>query len=109
MDKAIAPKKTRKHHDEDFKRRVLENWTTSGKSAVQVAREFGVSTFNLYSWRGKAPHQGPHGGLDAAALAAEVARLKRELAIAVEQRDILKKSLGILCEPPRKSMPASKR
>ena len=36
MDKVIAPKKPRKHHDEDFKRRVLENWRTSGRTAAQV-------------------------------------------------------------------------
>ena len=108
MNKADAQKKARKHYDEDFKRRVLENWNTSGKPAEQVAREFGVSTFNLYSWRSKAPPQGPHGGLGAGALAAENARLKQELARVTEQRDILKKSLGILCEPPRRSMPTSK-
>ena len=108
MNKAAAPKKARKHHDEDFKRRVLENWKTSGKPAAQVAQEFGVSTFNLYSWRSKAPLQGPHGGLGEGGLAAENTRLKQELARVTEQRDILKKSLGILCDPPRRSMPTSK-
>ena len=107
MNKDSAPKGARKRHDSDFKRRVLEHWKASTRTAAQVAAEFGVSTFTLYSWR-KA-HQGPHGGLDAAAAAARIAELERELAIAREQRDILKKSLGILCEPPRKSMPASKR
>lgn len=108
MEKKPAPKGPRKRHDTDFKKRVLQNWKASGRTAAQIAAEFGVSTFTLYSWR-KLEHQGPPGGLDAASAAARIAELEHELAVAREQRDILKKSLGILCEPPRKSMPAFKR
>ncbi len=107
MNKATAPKKARKHYDEDFKRRVLENWRTSGKPAAQIAEEFGVPVFTLYDWRSRASLQGPHGGLGEAA--ARIKELEQELARVTEQRDILKKSLGILSEPPRKSMPTSKR
>ena len=107
MNKESAPKRAYKRHDADFKRRVLEHWEKTRQPAAKVAEAFGVSSFTLYQWR-KA-HRGPHGGPDGAAdLAAENARLREELAIAREQRDILKKSLGILCEPPRRSMPKSK-
>ena len=110
MNKATAPKTARKHYDEDFKRRVLDNWRTSGKSARVIGSEFGIPAFTLYDWRSKASLQAPHGGPEGSdGLAAEVTRLKEELARVTEQRDILKKSLGILCEPPRKSMPISKR
>lgn len=107
MEKTTASKTGRKHHDPEFKRRVLEHWKASGRTAAIIAAEFGVSTFTLYAWR-KA-HQAPHGGPDAAAMAARIAELELELAEAREQRDILKKSLGILVSPPRKSMSSSKR
>jgi hypothetical protein len=38
----------------------------------------------------------------------ENARLREENAKLIEQREILKKSLGILSETPRRSMPGSK-
>ena len=38
-------------HDEEFKRSVVEHWKSSGKSAVQVAREFGVNVWNLRDWQ----------------------------------------------------------
>jgi transposase-like protein len=87
---------------------VLDHWDSTRQPAAKVAEAFGVSPFTLYQWR-KAI-RGPHGYPEwAADLAAENARLREELAVVKEQRDILKKSLGILCEPPRRSMPASKR
>lgn len=51
MEKKTTSKPGRKHHDTDFKRRVLEHWKASGRSAEKVAVEFGVSTYTLYSWR----------------------------------------------------------
>ena len=39
----------------------------------------------------------------------EIARLKEENAKLLEQREILKKSLGILSEMPPRGMPGSKR
>jgi len=41
-------------------------------------------------------------------LASENARLREEVERLREQRDILKKSLGILCEPPLRGLPKSK-
>jgi len=108
MNKEPAPKGAYKRHDADFKRRVLEHWEKTRQPAAKVAEAFGVSCFTLYQWR-KALRS-PHGGSEGAAdLAAENARLREELAVVKEQRDILKKSLGILCEPPRRSMPSSRR
>ena len=41
-------------------------------------------------------------------LASENAALREEVERLREQRDILKKSLGILCEPPLRGLPKSK-
>jgi transposase len=42
------------------------------------------------------------------ALQAEVVRLRHEVNRLTEQRDILKKAAGILCELPLRGMPGSK-
>lgn len=46
-------------------------------------------------------------GKSSADLEAEIRRLKAENAKLLEQREVLKKSLGILCEPPPRGMPKS--
>ena len=94
-----------KKYDPNFKREVLEHWRTSGKTAAEVATAFGVSTFSLYTWRKKGEAL-PVGGAGNAAsrtletVEAENVALRRELAHVREQRDILKKTLGIVCDAP---------
>ena len=68
-----------------------------------MARELGISVFNLRDWRFRyAPAMKP---VDAPvpespeAMKAEVCRLRRELARVTAQRDILKKTLGIVSGP----------
>lgn len=87
-----------KRYDETFKRQAVENWIRSGRSGTQIARELGVSYPSLKEWKrrywGDATPQ-------RADLEAENRALRAELARVREQRDILKKSLGILSEPLR--------
>jgi transposase len=87
-----------KRYDEAFKRQAVENWIRSGRSGTQIARELGLSYPTLKEWKrrywGDATPQ-------RADLEAENRALRAELARVREQRDILKKSLGILSEPPR--------
>ena len=92
----------RKKFTEEFKRSVIEHWLDSGKSAVQVAREFGISPWNLRDWRDRyAPAPKP---VDAPvpespqAMKAEIDRLRKEVARVTLQREILKKTLGIVSE-----------
>lgn len=92
----------RKRFTEEFKRSVIEHWLDSGKSAVQVAREFGISPWNLRDWRHRyAPAPKP---VDAPVpenpqlMKAEIDRLRKEVARVTLQRDILKKTLGIVSE-----------
>ena len=93
---ASAPQIQR--YDEAFKRQAVENWIRSGKPGTQIARELGVSYPSLKEWKrrywGDATPQ-------CADLEAENRALRAELARVREQRDILKKSLGILSEPSR--------
>jgi len=78
----------------------------SGKSAVTVAAELGVHVNRLYLWK-RQYEPADAGGRAAAAkpvtLAQAQAQLEaaqREIRHLKEQRDILKKTLGILSEPP---------
>jgi len=89
-----------KRYDEAFKRSAVEHWLVSGKSARQIAAELGVNQQSLQQWKTKfkmLPAGQVAPTLDA--LQAENRRLQRELPRAQQQRDILKKTLGIISAP----------
>src|ERR1700722_10630715 len=100
----IQSKKTRKKFDKTFKQQAVELWLNSGKAATEVAAELGVHAQRLSAWRKRfAPP--PPGGEGAAArtaeqLESENAGLRRENDYLRQQRNILKKTLGTLSEPP---------
>ena len=90
-----------KRYDESFKRAAVELWLQGGKSLQQIATELGVSDQSIQKWKQQLatlPATGP-GQRSAQQLEEEVRRLKRELLHVSRQRDILKKTLGILSEP----------
>jgi len=89
-----------KRYDEAFKRQAVEHWMVSGQSARQIASELGINEQSLKVWKQKF-RQLPAGQVAPTldALQAENRRLQRELHRAQQQRDILKKTLGILSAP----------
>jgi transposase-like protein len=89
-----------KRYDEAFKRQAVEHWMLSGKSCRQVAQELGVNFQSLQNWKKqfKALPAGQVAGT-LEALQAENRRLQKELRRVAQQRDILKKTLGIISEP----------
>lgn len=95
-----TPKAKYKRYDEAFKRQAVEHWLVSGKSGRQIASELGINEQSLKLWKQKFK-QLPAGQVAPTldALQAENRRLQRELRRAQEQRDILKKTLGILSAP----------
>lgn|SRR5581483_2562369 len=89
-----------KRYDEVFQRQAVEHWMLSGKSARQVAGELGINVHTLLNWQKKfkaLPAGQVSGTLEA--LQAENRRLQKELHRMTQQRDILKKTLGIISEP----------
>jgi len=89
--------KSRRKFDVTFKREAVALWVSSGKSAREVAAELGIPEKRLYVWkRGHAPAS-PSSQRQ---MESELAALRRENAHLRQQRDILKKTLGILSEPP---------
>ena len=97
----------------EYKVQALELWKSSGRSAAKVAAELGIRAPLLYRWaRERQVAAGPGGHLPKSELSmeqmqAEIRRLTEENAKLLEQREVLKKSLGILSEMPPKGMPKS--
>ena len=82
----------------------------SGKSGRQIAAELGVNQQTLSTWKQAFTQQATPAEVTGTLeqLQAENRRLQRELARAVQARDILKKTLGILSEPNENVFNASK-
>ena len=106
-----SPVRTRRKFDEAFKVEAVRNWLASGKSAAVVGRELGLNENLLFAWRkllapAAAGGRASAGGRPpvAADLQAELEAARREIRHLREQRDILKKTLGILSEPPASAM-----
>jgi transposase len=96
----IQPSKY-KRYDEAFKRSAVELWLQGGKTIEQIARELGISTQSLKQWR-KQLATLPATGLgqrSVGQLEEENRRLRREVRHLAQQRDILKKTLGIIATP----------
>ncbi len=111
---SATPHRERKKFDATFKREALEHWERSGKTAEEVALALGVTAMNLYAWK-KKYRALPVGGTGSVAprtmsgLEEENMRLRRELAHVSEQRDILKKAMGVVSENPVSAINRSKR
>ena len=101
---AATPAPTIKRYDEAFKKEAVENWIKTGKPGTQIAAELGVSYPSLKDWKRRYWGDATPARDD---LAEEVRALKAELARVREQRDILKKTLGIFTEPSKSATKAS--
>ncbi len=44
-------KASAKRYTEEFRRSVVDHWQSSGKTAKEVAQEFGVNFWNLRDWK----------------------------------------------------------
>ncbi len=102
QEKGPEGAKTRKSYTEEFKRSVVDHWASSGKSAGQIAQEFGVNIWSLRDWRQRyglvaRPIDGPLPQTPEE-MSREIQQLRKDLARVTLQRDILKKTMGILSE-----------
>ena len=107
MTRSESPKREpRKRFNRTFKQEAVELWQRSGKTGREIAEELGIRANNLYNWA-KSSAKLPPAGTGPTDLAAENAALRRENERLRQQRDILKKTLGILSEPPNNATSAS--
>ena len=92
----------RGRYTQEFKRSVVDHLLSSGKSVRQVGEEFGVNQWTLKEWKRKygAVAAAPDAPMPATpeAMKQEIEQLRQELARVRLQRDILKKTMGILSE-----------
>ena len=107
------PARSKASYTDEYKQQALELWRASGRSAAKVAAELGIRPPLLYRWartERPAANSGPAGQRrlrSVEELEAEIRRLREENAKLLEQREVLKKSLGILSEVPPRGMPRS--
>ncbi len=99
------PTNPRRKYNAPFKREAVKHWLASGKSAQAIAQELGIGAERLYVWKQRFSPVGPDEADD---LRAQLEVARQELARVTEQRDILKKTLGIVSEPSPKGMSGSK-
>ena len=111
-----SPVRTRRKFDTTFKVEAVLNWLSSGKSAAVIAKELGLNENLLFAWRKLLPPADAGGRAAAGGRRPAAADLQSRLEAALrenrhlrEQRDILKKTLGILSEAPSSAMDGSTR
>jgi transposase len=101
MNEEQKPKRAKRQFDEGFRRQAVALVEGDrGRALREIATELGVSVWNLRDWIGVYGRRSTP-----AQLQDEVARLRRELAEVRDQRDALKKALGIVAKPPRNASP----
>ena len=107
MTRPGSPKhQPRKRFNKIFKQEAVDLWRQSGKTGAEIAAELGIPANNLYNWAKQSERIEPV-STNPSDLAAENAALRRENERLRQQRDILKKTLGILSEPPNNATTAS--
>ena len=82
----------------EFKLEAVQLVQRSGKSQAQVARELGIADSTLHHWCKQFADQGHQafvGSGHQTPQEEELRRLKRELEVTRQERDILKKALAI--------------
>jgi transposase len=90
--------KVQKTYTREFKEEAVRLAQTSGKPIAQIARELGISDSAIHGWRKELAEHGKDafpGKGHQTELEEENRRLKRELERVQQERDILKKAVGI--------------
>ncbi len=87
-------------YTKEFKLEALELLKNSEKSAAQIERDLGITKGMLVKWRDRYQVKKENGEVkleasDLETAQAENRRLRRKLAIAEQERDILKKAVSI--------------
>ena len=95
----------KKQYTEEFKREALRLLESSGKPVATLERELGLSHGLLRGWRKRFRVSAANDSLELSAveqLKAELRRVKRELEIVQQERDILKKTVSIFSQESRR-------
>ena len=95
----------RKKYTREFKVEAVRLLNTSGKSGHEIEADLGIGTGMIYKWRRQLEAEASEG------LRAfpgngnprdeELAKLRKEISILREERDILRKAVAIFSKPKR--------
>ena len=90
--------RARRHFNAEFKKAAVENYKKNGSNLSRTAQELGINHWTLREWveldrKASAPVKRERSKEE---MEEEIRVLKKDLERVTEQRDILKKSLGIL-------------
>lgn len=100
-------------YSKEFKREALSLAAQPGMKVAQVEQELGITPGLIYKWRQRyRVDENSHALMPSAEreAQAEIARLQRELAIARQERDILKKAVAFFAkEENQRSFASSPR
>ncbi len=94
--------KEQKISTKEFKMEAVRLADTSGKPVTEIARDLGISESTIHNWRRQLATHGEQafpGSGHQTAQEEELRRLKRELEIVKQERDILKKVVNIFSRP----------
>ncbi len=96
--------KNRKTYTSEFKLEALRLVETSGKSKAQLERELGLSSGLLSHWQQQMQEEGLNAFPGHGKRTPEQERLRqleREVEVLRQERDILKKAVGIFSHPSK--------
>lgn len=91
-----------KTYTAEFKREAVRLAQTSGKPITHIARDLGISDTSIHQWRKELAEHSQDafpGSGHQPSQEEEIRRLKRELEVVKQERDILKKAVGIFSRP----------
>lgn len=89
-------KSKRVPHDLQFKKQAVQLLNTSGRPLAQVARELGLPVWQLRDWKKRLQPELAKQPETLEAMRLRLSELERENVQLRQQRDILKKTLGIV-------------
>jgi transposase len=87
---------TKKTYDEEFKKQAVQLLIRSGRPLAQIARELGIDTWMLRDWKKRLQPELAAQPETLEAMRVRIAQLERDNFQLRQQRDILKKTLGIV-------------
>jgi transposase len=93
---STTKKTSRKLYDPEFQKQAVQLLHTSGRPLAQVARELGVQPWQLRAWKNRLQPELARQPETLEAMRLRVSQLERENLQLRHQRDILKKTLGIV-------------
>ena len=94
--------KSQPTYTKEFKQQAVQLIETSGKSKTQIARDLGISDSALSKWHKEFGERGEEafpGKGHQLPLEEENRRLKREVEVLRQEREILKKAISIFTQP----------